>query len=934
MPGAGTGGVTDGPARSRTTAATLVGRDAELAAVEHLLGQAADRGAALVLLGEPGIGKTVLLEAAADGAASRGMQVLRAAGAEFESDIAFAGLHQVLLPLRQASTPRWDAGADVLDVALGFSTGPAPDRLVVTNAVLAVLRDAAGSAPVVVVVDDLQWLDRASATVLASVARRLEGSRAGFLGAIRSDADGYFDHAALPELAVLPLGPDDAGELLDDRFPSLGRRNREQVLDEAQGNPLALLELPRAATSGSSAGLAARAGGSSPGRRLHALFESRIESLPGATRELLLLAALEGSGDLAVLEEAAATPAGVAELEPAERAGLVSVDARVWFRHPLIRTVVVGVSTNEERRRAHRALAIAVTGEPERRAWHLAEAAIGPDESVAWQLEDTARRTLQRGDAPGAVAALTRASELTPDEAARGRRLAEAAYIGSSVSGALSDASSLLAAARRAALEGTGSLYAATAAAHLLFNGDGDVDTAYRLLVRTLDNELPDPAVDPSALEDALRALDLFCYLSMSGERWERFNNALAAFPGPAPVALSLTVDVFADPLRASPEALTRLDDAVAGLHDADAVQVNGIARACAFVDRLPDCRQALLRVVEEGRAGDGVALAIPALSMLATSCTLTGRWEESERFSNESIELAERHGFGISGWFPRQNRMMLASFRGDEETTHGLVRELMRWATPRRVRAAPTFWNLALHHLALGSGDFEAAYQRAAAITPPGQLVPYRAMAVYAVLGLVEAAVRTDREAEAAAHVAALREADVGAISSRLALEVAACEALVAPDAHRTERFEQALAVPDADRWPFQVARVRLAFGEHLRRARAITHARVQLDAALASFEALGSRAFASRAAKELRATGISRTATHGGRGEALTAQELEVATLAAAGLTNKQIGEKLFMSPRTVGAHLYRIFPKLGITSRAALRDALNTLGHSRPS
>jgi DNA-binding CsgD family transcriptional regulator len=416
----------------------------------------------------------------------------------------------------------------------------------------------------------------------------------------------------------------------------------------------------------------------------------------------------------------------------------------------------------------------------------------------------------------------------------------------------------------------------------------------------------------------------------MSSERWARFSVALDEFPGPVPTSLALSAAVFADPFRSSAEALEQLDEAIGELRDADPVQVIGVARAGVFVDRVPDCRGALIRVVKEGRAGDGSALAVPALSMLATSSNLTGRWEESEQFAQQSLELAQQLGFGLSGWFPRQNKMMLASFRGDEETTQQLVQEMMQWAIPRRVRSAPMFWNLALHFVALGSGDFEVAYQHAVAITPPGVLAQHASSAVYALLGFVEAAVRTGRDAEAASHVDAMRAEGISAISSRLALEVAACEALVAPVARRTELFERALGVPEADRWPFQLARVHLAFGEHLRRDRAISEARVQLHAALTTFESLGARTFAARAATELRAAGIGRTPAQGGRGEALTAQELEVATLAASGLTNKQIAEKLFMSPRTVGAHLYRIFPKLGISSRAALRDALSKLGH----
>jgi DNA-binding CsgD family transcriptional regulator len=253
----------------------------------------------------------------------------------------------------------------------------------------------------------------------------------------------------------------------------------------------------------------------------------------------------------------------------------------------------------------------------------------------------------------------------------------------------------------------------------------------------------------------------------------------------------------------------------------------------------------------------------------------------------------------------------------------------MMQWATPRRVRSVHGYWNMALHSIALGKGDFETAYQCAIAITPPGELPPYVPFPVFTLFGLVEAAVRTGRQAEAEAHVRATEEANLQAISPRLALVVAGAQGLVASDKDATSLFQKAVNLPGVDQWPFDLARVELAFGEHLRRNRDVTRARIHLNAALTMFDALGAKPWSTRAATELRATGVSNRPIDLGRGEALTAQELRVASLAAAGLSNKEIGQKVNMSPRTVGTHLYRTFPKLGITSRAALRDALSALG-----
>jgi DNA-binding CsgD family transcriptional regulator len=907
---------------------TLVGRGSELGLINAFLDIAARGGAALVMFGEPGIGKTLLLDIAAEAASAAGTQVIRGSGVEFETELAFSGLHQVLLPFREDFANKTETDTEALNLALGLGTGQQPDRFVVSNSVLAVLRGASGTRPLLLVVDDLQWLDRASATVLAFVARRLNGSRVGFLGAARTGEESFFEHAGLSELEVPPLEADSALELIDARFPSLAPQVRRRVVLEARGNPLALLELPSYFATSHSLSLQGAPSVSPPGRRLQGLFASRISSLSDNARHLLLLAALDGSGDLGVLPAAA----GFEDLEEAERAGLVQLDAatrRVSFHHPLVRTSVVAESTANERRRAHRALASLYWDQPERRALHLAEASMHPDEDVASLLEDAAHQKLRRGDAPGAVAALTRASELTPDNITRRRRLAEAAYVGSGLTGTLSDASDLLSAARDGDLDSTGSLYASTAAAYLLVNGDGDVDTAYRLLVRTIEHEGDDPDVDLAALEEAFQLLVLLCYFGGRDELWQRFNEALVHFPAPLPTSLYLASTVFADPCHASAEALERLDRAITNLSvQTNPIESLRIASAGAFVDRLSDCRQILWHVVRHARAGGAVALAVPALALLATDDIETGRWEEADQLADESIELCERHGYGLFAWPAIQTKASLAAYRGEYETTQTLTDQMMRWATPRRARAVHAFSNLALHLSAMGQGEFETAYQLAASITPAGQLPPYVSTAVYSIMGFVEAAVRTGRRTQATAHVEAMRRTNIAGISPRLALLSGGSAAIAASDEQAAELFERALAVPGADRLPFDLARVQLAYGEQLRRNRSIADARRYLNAAADTFERLGARPWAGRATNELRATGLARHRVERLQAESLTPQELEIASLAATGMTNKQIGQQLYMSPRTVGTHLYRVFPKLGITSRAALRDALNQL------
>ena len=591
-------------------AETLVGRGAELALVRAFLDRAGTGGDVLLLFGEPGVGKTQLLDAAADGASSAGAQVLRARGVEFEAGMSFSGLNQALLPLLGEFAQLTAAHRDALNVALGFGQGAAPDRLVVCNATLAVLRQAATARPLLVIVDDLPWLDRASAGVLGFVARRVAGSRVGLLGASRSGDESFFDRAGLPELEVQPLDDDAASRLVEGRFPTLGPGIRKRILAEAQGNPLALLELP-AALDDRRRDAAQSSRATLPlSRRLQALFASRITELPARTRQLLLLMALDGTGDLRVLQPAGGPDFG--DLAAAEHARLAYVDERTHrpgFCHPLVRSTVVELSTEEERRGANRVLAELWADQPDRRAWHLAEATLEPDEHAAMLLEEAAYRILARGDGVASVAAFTRASELSPLGADRSRRLAEAACIGADVTGELRSASRLLTEVRRGDPELKRSLQAAVAASALMFNADGDVDTAHRLLVAAIESRLARGGAGDAALEEALHVLMVVCLFGGRAEQWQPFYDALARLTPPVPTVLYLSSKTLADPVRTAAAALEDLDAAIEGLADeVDSTRIVRTGVAAVYVDRLAGCREALWRVVRAGREGSAIA--------------------------------------------------------------------------------------------------------------------------------------------------------------------------------------------------------------------------------------------------------------------------------------------------------------------------------------
>jgi DNA-binding CsgD family transcriptional regulator len=597
------------------------------------------------------------------------------------------------------------------------------------------------------------------------------------------------------------------------------------------------------------------------------------------------------------------------------------------FRHPLIRSAVVELSTHDERRRAHRALAEVLDEEPERRAWHLAEATLAPDEQVASLLEEAAHLVLSRGDAVGAVARLIRAGELSLAGTDKGRRLAEAAYIVGEMTGELSSASILLDSARQADPMLGRSLHAAAAAVFVLINGEGDVDTAHRLLVGAIETSDHGYKADNAGLIEALHSLLLLCWYGGRPELWGPFYKALSRLTPQPPPHLSVLSKTFPDPVRTAVAALDEFDALARALPgERDPTKIIRMGQAAVYVDRLADSREGAWRLVRLGREGGAARRHLVALMIICLDDFPTGQWEEAQELADEGLAVCEAHDYRFFAWYFLYIQAVLSAVHGEYDISHAIADRMTRWAVPRGVRTAALFAHHPRALCALGQSDFEAAYRYATALSPAGTLAPYVPHALWVTFDLVEAAMRTNRLLEASAHVAAMIEANMAALSPRMALLQGASTAIAAPESSAVELFERALSIPGVDRWPFEMARVQLAYGERLRRSRDTTKSRQHLGAALAVFQRLGAAPWVSRASNELRATGQA-PRTLGAAEPGLTPQENEIALLAAAGLTNKQIAERLYLSPRTVSAHLYRIFPKLGITSRAALRDALGT-------
>jgi DNA-binding CsgD family transcriptional regulator len=887
--------------------------------------RATSTGSAVLVTGEAGVGKSALLRAAAGAAqADHGARVLSAAGSEFEAELTFAGLHQLLAPAADDLDGLLDVHREALAVALGLQGGATPPRLVLVSALLAWLRSRSHVAPLVAVVDDLHWVDRATVAVLGAVARRLDGCRVALLLAQRSEHDTFVDRTAIPELRLAPLSEPDAAALLRARHPALHPTVRRRVLGEAGGNSLALIELPTALTPTQQAARDVLPDTLPLSDRLKDVFTARLSTLPPHTLRLLLLAALtRGDGS-----ELVATVAGSpGDLAAAEATGMVTVDRRVprlVFAHPLVRAAVVEMAAPSDRRDAHRRLAELTTGDV--RALHLADALVTGDDGVAADLEAVATGALERGDAVRAVAMLVRAAELSSTGGERARRLATAAYVGANVSGMLEGSRELLTLARRADPGVSTTLRASTAAAAQLLNVEGDIDTAHRLLVGALDAASVDDAPADVA-EDALLTLLQICNFGGRDALWSGFDRVAARFAPVLSPEGRLAPTTLGDPVRSTAAQLGELDALVdevdRELHPLRAVTVATIGH---YVDRVP--HRALEAVVDDHERGT-TTLATQALTILATHAYLEGRWDDVDTLVDRGSALCEEHGYRMFLWGLLWPRMLVAAARGDERYLAGVRTRMHQWAIPRRAMAVRTFTADVEGLAALTSERFQDAYDHFASMSPYGWFPPHTQVAHWALLDVVEAAVRSGHHDDARRHVDAAVASGLDAISPRQRFLCRAAEALVADDDRYVDAAARALDEPGAAAAPFHLARVQLAVGERLRRDRAMRRARPHLEAAADRFEALRAGPWAARATAALRATGRVRAVPSAGATSALTAQEREVAELAASGLTNREIGDRLHLSPRTVGAHLYRVFPKLGVTSRAGLRDALNRYG-----
>jgi DNA-binding CsgD family transcriptional regulator len=902
----------------------LLGRDRELSELYALVDGIEQSGGALVVRGDAGIGKSALLAAARERALRRGVTVVSTTGALSETQLAFAGLHQLLLPLLDGLDLLPDPQRRALETAFGIAESGAPDLFLIGLAALGLVAERATETPLLFVVEDAHWLDRSSSEALKFVARRVESDPAFLLFAVREGVSSPFDDAGLPELPVAGLDPRASNALLDLGATTLRVDVRRRILEEAEGNPLALIELPVAA-----AGLAAEAARSDPlplTGRLEQAFTSKLTNLGSGVQQLLLLAALDDV-DFDELSRAAGRPVEQDDLAPAVAAGLGKLESgRFRFRHPLIRSAVQQAATAAELRDAHAALAEALADEPDRAVWHRASAASGPSEDVAMALDAAAARARLRGGGDVAVAAYQRAAELTADPQRRAMRLFLAGELALELGGPKEGVRLF----REAQGIGLPPAEHAIASFHLeLAEGTWSGSAMIRDFGR-IARELVASGEDRRGLK-ALGTVAVRAY-------WERLDDdtrhEIAAISdqiaGPPDDPIRLGVLGLIDPIgrgkqvieqvsRLSPVGMSDLDDVFAAGAAAQAVWASTLA--------LPFLEAAAAAARANGR-----------LNLLSHTLVFEA-WGNLHRGAVRRVITSAAEGARI-GEETRALRYVLAARlaqavasaeQGEEEASERLIAEAEAMLIPVGANPMLALPVLARGRLALAGERFGEAYEHLVRIFDPAGAAFHPFVRGWAVADLADAAARGDGDLDAVrGYLAEWEQIAEATTAPHLQVQVAYAGAILAKDAVAEQRFRVAIASAQAE-WPFYAARAQLAYGAWLRRQRRMTQSRAPLREAAETFDALGLLRYAERARRELRASGETVRRRGPGGWSQLSPQELQIAQLAAEGLSNRQIGEQLYLSHRTVESHLYRLFPKLGVTSRAQLRDALENASGS---
>jgi len=905
----------------------LIGREVEMTQLDAALAQASERGGSLLVTGAAGIGKTSLLEAVAVAARNR-YRLLAITGLQSEADLPYAGLHQLLQPVL-ASAGRLPAPQKTaLLTALGMRAGAPPEIFLVALATLNLIVEVADDKPIVVTADDVQWLDRPTTSVLSFLARRLEsthillviGLREGFQSPVRS--------AHLPEIRVGPLNDKGSRELIDSIAPDLDHQTRRLILGEALGNPLALIELARAVREEGTDGRDLALRRLPLTDRLERAFSAQAERLPKLTQSALLLVALDR--DPILNEVLGATRIQAHEevtvdvLQPALEASLISiVGSSVRFRHPLIRSALDQAASAGQRRDAHLALA-EVIADPDRRAWHRAMSVLGADEAAAADLEAAAARAQNRGATATALGALELASSLTPDASAKARRLLAAAELAFQ----LGDPPAV----RRLLDSATGLELTRHDEARMtwlreIFNDGvpGDATAVVKLAKVAQDVAA---AGDRDLALKLLQGAALRCWWAEPGlAARDLVVRTVEQLTGNEPDARALAILSLASPVDMGERVSSRVEQmSRTDVADASQMHILGIAAYAAgdFGQALALLDQAAQGLRAQGRLG----LLTQTLSPRAWAEIHLGRFSDANRDAEEAHSLAGETAQPVYFTGSQIAMALLAGLRGEEAVAERLASEAEAAVLPLRMSDLLSVIQLARGLTAMTAGRNADAYRHFVRMFDPNdaafnELESYAAVG-YVVSSAIQAGLREDAE-HLMASIESLGQRTPAAL---LHVGLRYARAALADDSDAERLYEAAMNAEP--RWPFDYALLQLSFGSWLRRQRRITESRPHLRAARDAFEAIDVRPWADKARAELRASGERSSPKRAASSplQPLSPQELQVAQMAASGLSNKEIADRLFLSHRTVGSHLYRAFPKLGIVSRSDLAQALASM------
>ena len=907
----------------------LCDRRDECAVLDRLLEAArAGRSGAIVVLGEAGIGKTALLNKAIESASD--LQVARADGVESERELPFAALHQLCAPMLDRLERLPGPQHDALATTFGLRDGAAPDRFLIGLAALGLLAEVAEERPLVCVVDDAHWLDKASAQTLAFVARRLFAESVVLLFGAREPGELL---RSLPELPVEGLRNGDARDLLASVVRwSLDARVREQVVAETRGNPLALIELTRGLSPAQLAGGFGLSGARSLQTRIEERFVARLDALPEDSRRLLLVAAAEPSGDPVLLWRAAMR-LGIAgpALRPAEMADLIEVGTRVRFRHPLARSAVYGKASDEQRRQAHQTLADATdaSADPERRAWHLAEAAAGPDDGIAAELERSAERAQARAGFAAAAAFLERATLLTTKPSRRTERALAAAQT-MILAGVLDAVPNLLATAEAEPLTQLQQARVALVRAQLAYVTNRGNEAAPLLLSAARQLEPIAPLLARATYLDALSAAIFAGRLAAPGGSMADVMQAASTTRAHAPNASDLFLDGVAATFdRGYAAGLPSLRQALRAFEDTPtdpqehAGSAHPAAEGYAFLAAVHTWDDDAMRAITDRWAKlcrEAGALTELPLALNARGLTLlfAGELDGAASLVAELRSAREATGIGFAPYA----EMALMALRGNDDDGSALIGATVRDASLRgegQCVSAAEWANAVLNN---GLGRYEQALAAAKrASEGRWELV----FSNWALADLVEAAARLGKEDAAGSALERLEEVGQGTGTDWALGVEARSRALLSEGETAENLYRDAIERLGRTRLRLELARAHLLYGEWLRRANRRVDAREQLRAAHEMFTAMGVEAFAGRAEREVLATGEHVRKRNVETRDDLTPQEIEIARLARDGVANAEIGERLFISRSTVEYHLHKVYTKLGISSRHELERVL---------